>query len=72
MFLFQYGRLVDLCHPADPKYQMAFTRIMGPLLNAIVVQSQDVAIDCVELLKEKKLSAATFMGLDDLKYERPR
>ncbi|XP_038199818.1 structural maintenance of chromosomes protein 1B [Arvicola amphibius] len=61
-----FGRLLDLCHPIHKKYQLAVTKLFGRYMVAIVVASEKVAKDCIQVLKEKRAEPETFLALDYL------
>ncbi|XP_041528533.1 structural maintenance of chromosomes protein 1B [Microtus oregoni] len=61
-----FGRLLDLCHPIHKKYQLAVTKLFGQYMVAIVVASEKVAKDCIQVLKEKRAEPETFLALDYL------
>lgn len=64
--LTKFGRLLDLCHPIHKKYQLAVTKLFGRYMVAIVVASEKVAKDCIQVLKEKRAEPETFLALDYL------
>lgn len=41
------GRIVDLCAPSQPKYKVAAAVALGPSMDAIVVDNEKTAIDCI-------------------------
>ncbi|MFP4633752.1 MAG: chromosome segregation SMC family protein [Candidatus Aenigmatarchaeota archaeon] len=49
------------------KYQKALEVAAGGNMNSLVVESGDVAKDCIEYLKENKVGRATFLPLDKLR-----
>ncbi|CAD2216681.1 structural maintenance of chromosome 1 [Angomonas deanei] len=58
------GRLVDLCTIPNEKNRNAVTVAMGRNLEAVVVDSTEVAIGCVRYLKEQRFPPMTFLPLD--------
>jgi hypothetical protein len=44
------GRVVDLCQPAARKYETAVSVVLGRNIDAIVVDEEKTAIDCIEVL----------------------
>lgn len=44
------GRIVDLCKPTQRKYETAITVVLGRNLEAIVVEEERVAIECIEVI----------------------
>ena len=45
------SRLVDLCHPAQNRYNLAVTVAAGKDMDAIVVDTKNTAFDCIEHLR---------------------
>jgi structural maintenance of chromosome 1 len=43
------GRLVDLCKPTQRKYESAISVILGRNIDAVVVDEERTAIDCIEV-----------------------
>ena len=44
------GRIVDLCKPIQRKYEMAVSVVLGRNIDAIVVDEEKTAIDCIEVI----------------------
>lgn len=65
-FLFQYGRLSDLCSPIHKKYQLAVTKVFGRYMNSVVVASEKVARDCITFIKDQQSEPETFLPIDYL------
>lgn len=63
------GRLVDLCKPTQKKYNLAVTVAMGKNMEAIVVNEEKTAIDCMTYMKENHIGVATFIPLDTIKVK---
>ncbi|KAG0249255.1 Structural maintenance of chromosomes protein 1 [Mortierella polycephala] len=61
-----HGRVTDLCKPTQRKYDAAVSVILGRHLDAIVVDREKTAIDCIQLLREQRSGHATFLPLDTL------
>ena len=59
-----YGRLIDHCEPAHRKYQLAITKVMGKSIDAIVVDTEKTARECIQFMKEQHLQSETFYPLD--------
>eukprot|EP00964_Phaeocystis_antarctica_P115285 scaffold79256_cov61-Phaeocystis_antarctica.AAC.1 len=49
-----HGRVIELCKPSQKKYNAAVTIAMGKNMDAIVVDNEAAAQDCIRYLKEKK------------------
>lgn len=60
------GRIVDLCRPTQQKYSVALSTILGKNADAIVVDTQKDALDCIEFLKRQRAGQATFIPLDTM------
>ena len=43
------GRIVDLCKPIQRKYETAVSVVLGRNIDAIVVDEEKTAIDCIEV-----------------------
>ena len=50
-----HGRVIELCKPSQKKYNAAVTIAMGKNMDAIVVDNEAAAQDCIRYLKEKKV-----------------
>jgi structural maintenance of chromosome 1 len=59
-----YGRLIDHCEPVHRKYQVAITKVMGKSMDAIVVDTEKTARECIQFMKEQHLQTETFYPLD--------
>uniref|UniRef100_A0A915I2X7 Structural maintenance of chromosomes protein n=1 Tax=Romanomermis culicivorax TaxID=13658 RepID=A0A915I2X7_ROMCU len=59
-----YGRLVDLCQPSHKRYQLAVTKVLGKNMNAIIVDTQKTAHDCIQYMKEQRIEQELFLALD--------
>ncbi|OMJ27136.1 Structural maintenance of chromosomes protein 1 [Smittium culicis] len=61
-----YGRISELCKPTQRKYELAAIVTFGKFADAIVVDSQQTAIECIRYLREQRAGKATFLPLDSL------
>ncbi|KAJ1665039.1 Structural maintenance of chromosomes protein 1 [Coemansia sp. RSA 1813] len=61
-----HGRLAELCKPTQRKYDVAIATVLGRHLDAIVVDNQSTAIECINYMKEQRAGQATFLPLDTL------
>ena len=43
------GRVVDLCKPTQRKYETAVSVILGRNVDAVVVDHEKTAIECIEV-----------------------
>ncbi|KFA73544.1 hypothetical protein S40288_07689 [Stachybotrys chartarum IBT 40288] len=62
-----YGRIGDLCTPKQKKYDEAVIVALGRDFDSIVVETEKIALDCVQYLKDKKCAPMTFIPLDNIK-----
>ncbi|KAK3837924.1 MAG: condensin complex subunit SMC1 [Linnemannia elongata] len=60
------GRVSDLCKPTQRKYDAAISVVLGRHLDAIIVDREKTAIECIQLLREQRSGHATFLPLDTL------
>lgn len=65
-----YGRLIDLCKVTRQKYGIAVTVALGRYADAVVVEDEKTAIECIGYLREQRLPACTFIPLDTVKPKR--
>ncbi|KAK0520226.1 Structural maintenance of chromosomes protein 1 [Tilletia horrida] len=63
------GRLVDLCRPTQRKYDLAITTVLGSYADAIVVDTEKVAIDSIAYLRDQRVGQATMLPLDSLQIK---
>lgn len=61
-----YGTVGSLCE-VPREYQTAIEVAAGPHMHDIVVQNEDVALECIKFLKQTKIGRATFLPLDKIK-----
>lgn len=59
-----HGRLLDLCQPSHKRYQIAVTKVLGKNMDAIIVDSERTARDCIQYMKEQRAEPETFLPLD--------
>ena len=52
------GRVIDLCKPTQRKYETAVEVVLGRNVDAIVVDEEKTAIDCIEVKKKSLLVCA--------------
>ncbi|KAI9247840.1 hypothetical protein BY458DRAFT_446081 [Sporodiniella umbellata] len=61
-----YGKLSDLCRPSQRKYDNAIATVFGKNMEAIVVEDETTAIECIRHMKEQRIPSATFLPLHSL------
>ena len=49
VFIGVRGRVVDLCKPTQRKYETAVSVILGRNIDAVVVDKEKTAIECIEV-----------------------
>nr|QIC49988.1 structural maintenance of chromosomes protein 1 [Actinia equina] len=59
-----YGKLIDLCEPVHKKYNLAITKVLASNMDAIIVDTEKTAKDCIQYLKEQRAERETFLALD--------
>lgn len=66
-----HGTIAQLGH-VDEKYEMAILVAGGSRVQAIVVDDDAIAAECIEYLKRRKAGRAIFLPLNKMLYQRPR
>ncbi|RKP09750.1 cohesin complex subunit psm1 [Thamnocephalis sphaerospora] len=61
-----YGRVVDLCRPSQRQYETAVSVALGKNMDAIVVDREATAIECIQYMREQRIGQATFLPLDTI------
>lgn len=61
-----HGRLMDLCKPTQRKYELAIATALGRNAEAVVVNHEKTAVDCIEYLRNQRAGQATFIPLDTI------
>ncbi|EIW69438.1 hypothetical protein TREMEDRAFT_62305 [Tremella mesenterica DSM 1558] len=64
-----HGRVVDLCKPTARKYDTAVMTVLGRHIDAVVVEQEKVAIDCIEYMRNQRAGQATFIPLDTIQVK---
>lgn len=62
-----HGKVVDLCEPVQSKYNVAVQVAMGRNIDAVVVDTEATAKECIKYMREKRIGTATFLPLDTLR-----
>ena len=50
-----HGRVIDLCQPKKPEYNVAVTVTLGKMMDAIVCDDEKAAERCVEYMTEQRI-----------------
>lgn len=64
------GRVGELCKPKQKKFDEAVITALGRDFDSVIVDTEKVAIDCIQYLKDQRLSAMTFIPLDNVKVNQ--
>ncbi|XP_033230751.1 structural maintenance of chromosomes protein 1A-like [Belonocnema kinseyi] len=59
-----YDRMYNMCEPIHKRYNVAVTKVLGKYMEAIVVDTEKTARQCIQHLKEQFLEPETFLPLD--------
>jgi structural maintenance of chromosome 1 len=60
------GRVSDLCKPKQKKYAEAVSTVLGRHFDAVVVDNEKTAKDCIQHLHDTRSGQATFIPLDTI------
>jgi chromosome segregation protein len=66
-----HGTVAQLAH-VDPKYETAIVTAAGARMQAIIVDDDSVAAQCIDYLKKRKIGRATFLPLNKMLVGKPR
>ncbi|KAL9558398.1 hypothetical protein MBANPS3_000941 [Mucor bainieri] len=61
-----HGKLSDLCRPNQRKYDTAIATVLGRNMDAIVVEDEQTAAECIEYMREQHVGVATFLPIHSL------
>ena len=59
-----FDRLINMSQPIHKKYNVAITKQLGRYMEAIVVDTEATARQCIQYLKDQMLEPETFLPLD--------
>ena len=62
------GRVSELCKPTEKRYETAVSTMLGRNFDAIIVENEKTAIDCIQYLREQRRGQATFIPLDTIQF----
>ncbi len=60
------GRLSQLCEPTQARFRVATSLAMGRTMDAVVVDTKETAIKCINYLREHRMGVAEFIPLDNV------
>jgi structural maintenance of chromosome 1 len=61
--------VIELCEPTADKYRTAVITVLGRHIDAVVVETEKIAIDCIEYMKSQRAGQATFIPLDTIQVK---
>lgn len=59
-----FDRMINMCQPIHKRYNVAITKVLGKYMEAIVVDTEKTARQCIQYLKDQMLEPETFLPLD--------
>lgn len=62
------GRVSELCKPTEKRYATAVSTMLGRNFDAVIVENEKTAIDCIQYLREQRRGQATFIPLDTIQF----
>lgn len=63
------GRVSELCHPKQKKYGEAVSTVLGRHFNAVVVDNEKTAKECIQHLRDQRAGQATFIPLETIQVK---
>ncbi|WEW59990.1 Structural maintenance of chromosomes protein 1 [Emydomyces testavorans] len=63
------GRISDLCQPKQKKYAEAVSTVLGRHFDAIVVDNEKTAKECIRHLRDQRAGQATFIPLETIQVK---
>eukprot|EP00834_Sanchytrium_tribonematis_P002812 NODE_95_length_21511_cov_0.501168.p1 type:complete len:1144 gc:universal NODE_95_length_21511_cov_0.501168:14237-17668(+) len=61
-----HGRIVDVCTPKDDSIHGVLSLALGRYSDAVIVESESVALDCITFMKKQRYFPLTFLPIDRL------
>ena len=65
------GRVSELCKPIEKRFQTAVATVLGRNFDAVIVENEKTAIECIDYLKQQRRGQATFIPLDTVQFTAP-
>jgi structural maintenance of chromosome 1 len=62
------GRVSELCKPIEKRYGIAVSTVLGRNFDAVSVENEKTAIDCIQYLRDQRRGQATFIPLDTIQW----
>lgn len=63
------GRVHELCKPKQKKFQEAVSTVLGRHFDAVIVDTEATAKQCIEYLRDHRSGQATFIPLDTIQVK---
>lgn len=63
------GRVSDLCRPKQRKFAEAVSTVLGRHFDAIVVDNEKTAKECIQHLRDQRAGQATFIPLETIQVK---
>ncbi|KAL1999659.1 hypothetical protein VTN02DRAFT_4208 [Thermoascus thermophilus] len=63
------GRVSELCKPKQKKYAEAVSTVLGRHFDAIVVDNEKTAKECIQHLRDQRAGQATFIPLETIQVK---
>jgi structural maintenance of chromosome 1 len=63
------GRVSDLCKPKQKKYAEAVSTVLGRHFDAVVVDNEKTAKECIQHLRDQRAGQATFIPLETIQVK---
>jgi structural maintenance of chromosome 1 len=63
------GRVSELCKPSQKKYEDSISTVLGRHFDAVVVDTEKTAKDCIQYLRDQRLGQNTFIPLDTIQVK---
>ncbi|MCJ1309203.1 Structural maintenance of chromosomes protein 1 [Agyrium rufum] len=60
------GRVSELCRPKQKKFEDAVSTVLGRHFDAVVVDNEQTAKDCIQYLREQRRGQATFIPYETI------
>jgi structural maintenance of chromosome 1 len=64
-----HGRYRDLISPKQEKYSKAMGRVLGHQMEAVIVDTEATAKECIHYLKQERIGIMTFNPLDSIQIQ---
>lgn len=65
-----HGSVIDIIKPTQKKYEVAVGILLSKYDQAVVVENEKVAFDCLRYLKDTKTCKLTFLPISKIRYNK--